>query len=419
MLLHYLLILSLIFISCDQIKEKDSTAKSPEIVPDQVVSPVIETPEDDTEWVERGEYLAKVAKLKQKYIGHYHGINAEEESVYIELTPYIYKLYDFNGFMKLEDFRNPIIGAWGINPKNPQLIHLDLRSPGTEIISELHIAIKENGDLFFIPDQIDLEFVEANFVPMLYHFHRNVVEEKASVSTHDSRGILNIEHDYPDYKEIVNQEAFDLTQRGFSYQTGSIYSSENVDVIEDIPVDLETAAKLYEKAAIMGYPPAMYNLANMYYYDEWAFEQDLPKCVEWLTAAANLGHTGSEQLLGEILYFGGEGVEPNQEHAMELWLSAAKKGNSEAQYQYGDILLGKDGATSEELKEGEMWIRSAAGRDHPDAFFALFGLTYDIAEKYENSALYEEAGFFLMQSLYLGSEIAQNYYNKIMDNQNK
>ena len=81
-------------------------------------------------------------------------------------------------------------------------------------------------------------------------------------------------------------------------------------------------------------------------------------------------------------------------------------------------MLGKYGATSEELKEGEMWIRSAAGRDHPDAFFALFGLTYDRAEKNENSALFEEAGFFLMQSLYLGSEIAQDYYNKLMDQQN-
>jgi hypothetical protein len=65
-----------------------------------------------------------------------------------------------------------------------------------------------------------------------------------------------------------------------------------------------------------------------------------------------------------------------------------------------------------------MWICSAAGRDHPDAFFALFGLTYDTAEKYENSALYEEAGFFLLQSLYLGSEIADNYYKKLLDEQN-
>ena len=416
---QFLLILTFIFISCDQIKDNEAVAESSVVVTDQEVSEVTEIAEEDPEWVERGEYLAKVAKLKEKFIGHYHGINEEEESVYIELTPHIYKLYAFNGFMTLEDFRKPTLGTWGINPKNPDLIHLDLRSPGTEIISELHIAIKKNGDLFYIPDQIELEFVEANFVPMLYHFNRNVSEGKASVGTHDSRGILNIEHDYPDYKEIFNQEAFDLTQRGFSYQTGRIYSSKNIDVIEEIPIDLETAAKLYEKAAMMGYPPAMFNLANMYMDDEWAFEQDLQKCIEWLTAATNLGHTGSEQLLGEILYFGGEGVEPNEEHAMELWLSAAKKGNAEAQYQYGDILLGKDGATSEELKEGEMWIRSAAGRDHPDAFFALFGLTYDIAEKNNHPPLFEEAGFFLMQALYLGSEIAQNYYNKLMDQQKK
>ena len=418
MLNYFILILTFIFISCDQVKENEAVTELPVVVPEEEVAVIDETPEEDSEWVERGEYLAKVAKLKEKFIGHYHGINEEEVSVYIELTPHIYKLYAFNGFMTLEDFRKPTLGTWGINPNNPHLIHLDLRSPGTEIISELHIAIKKNGDLSYIPYPIELKNVEANFVPMLYHFNRNVVEEKASVSTHDSNGILKIEHDYPDYKEIMNQEAIDITKLGFSYQNGRIYSSKNADVIEEIPVDLETAAKLYTKAAKMGYPPAMYNLALMYENDNWAFDQDLPKCVEWLTAGANLDHTGSEQLLGEILYFGGEGVEPNKEHAMELWLAAAKKGNSEAQYQYGDILLGKKDATHEELKEGEMWIRSAAGRDHPDAFFALFGVTYDRAEKYENSALYEEAGFFLMQSLYLGSEIAQDYYNKMMDNQN-
>ena len=412
---YFLLILTLFFISCDQAKDIEDKVNIPAHISEEESLEVTEIAEEDPEWVERGEYLAKVAKLKEKFIGHYHGINEEEVSVYIELTPHIYKLYAFNGFMTLEDFRKPTLGTWGINPNNPHLIHLDLRSPGTEIISELHIAIKENGDLSYIPYSIDLEYVDANFVPMLYHFNRNVAEEKASVIGHNSQGILNIEHDYPDYKEIINQEALDLTQRGFSYQNGRIYSSKNVDVIEEIPIDLDTAAKLYEKAAIMGFPPAMYNLANMYRNDEWAFEQNLPKCVEWLTAAANLGHTGSEQLLGEILYFGGDGVEPNEEHAMELLLAAAKKGNSEAQYQYGDILLGKEGASSEELKEGEMWIRSAAGRDHPDAFFALFGLTYDTAEKYENSALYEEAGFFLLQSLYLGSEIAENYYNNLID----
>lgn len=415
---YFLLILTLFFISCDQAKDIKDKVNIPADIPEEETLEVTEIAEEDPEWVERGEYLAKVAKLKEKFIGHYHGINEKDESVYIELTPHIYKLYDFNGSMGIEDFREPTLGTWGINPKNPNLIHLDLRSPGTEIISELHIAIKKNGNLFYLPDQIEIEYVEANFVPFLYHFQRNVVEQKASVSAHDSSGMLKIEHDYPDYKEIVDQEAIDITKLGFSYQNGRIYSSKNADVIEEIPIDLETAAKLYEKAAKMGYPPAMFNLANMYMDDEWAFKQDLPKCVEWLTAAANLDHTGSEQLLGDILYFGGEGVEPNEEYAMELWLSAAKKGNSEAQYQYGDILLGKEGATSRELKEAEMWIRSAAGRDHPDAFFALFGLTYDTAEKYENSALYEEAGFFLLQSLYLGSEIADNYYKKLLDEQN-
>ena len=314
-----------------------------------------------------------------------------------------------------------MIGTWGIDPKQPNLIHLDFRSPTTKIISELHIGIEGDGTLFYIPEQIKLDSVGMNHVPMLYHFNRNVVEEKGSIISHNSAGILEIQHNFPDFKEIINPEATDLTNLAYMYQTGQTYGNVSgtvtdesiVDSSDQGIIDLDKAAELYEEAAKMGYPPAMYNLACMYENNDWAFEQDLPKCVQWLKAGSNLGHTGSEQMLARILYFGGEGVTPDKEHALELWYSAAKKGNSEAQFYYGEMLMSKEEATEEELKEGEMWIRSAAARDHPDAFFTLFSLTLEKAHHHESGSLQEEAGFFLLQAYYLGSDSAKDFIDSL------
>ena len=66
MLNYFILILTFIFISCDQVKENEAVTESPVVVPEEEVALVVETPEEDSEWVERSEYLAKVAKLKEK-----------------------------------------------------------------------------------------------------------------------------------------------------------------------------------------------------------------------------------------------------------------------------------------------------------------------------------------------------------------
>lgn len=419
----YLLIISLFIISCGPAPDKQEAEEIPEAIPEAQPDETQQTAEEEPDLDDQGEYLAELQRLKEKYIGHYHGVNEDDTSVYIELTPYVYKIYDFKGHMKIEDFRKPTIGTWGIKPSNPQLIHLDLRSPTSRLISEISIGINEDGTLtlLYAPDVIELESVGMNHVPMLYHFNRNVVEGKGSIISHNSAGILEIQHNFPDFKEIINQDATDITNLGFMYQTGQTYGNVSgtvtdesiVDSSDKGKIDYDKAAELYEEAAKMGYPPAMYNLACMYEDNDWAFEQDLPKCVQWLTAGSNLGHTASQQMLAEILYFGGEGIEVNKEQAIQLWKDAAEKGNRESQYYYGNVLLDKENATEEELKEGEMWIRSAAGRDHPDAFYSLFLLTDDKAMEHQSGALQEEAGFLLMQAYHLGSKYAKEFLDNI------
>ncbi len=386
----------------------------------------ITSKEEEPESIDDADFYARVRKLKEGFIGHYHG-NNEGESAYVELSPYVYKLYTFEGFMDLGEFKAPSIGTWGIDPKNPHRIHLDIRIPHSRVIAELHLLIKEDKSLEYIhiPGPIPLASVEINFVPMLYHFNRNVVDGKGSIVNHNSDGILEIQNNFPDYKEVINQEATNITNLGFLYQTGQIgMDHESLDltdpkvlsIVDESSSDLDKARELYEMAAGMGYPPAMHNLACMYENSEWAFEQDLPKYLKLLSEASELEHTSSEERLGTLLFYGGEGVEINKTRGAEFWHKAAEKGNAEAQFRYGDYLLSeKADATIDEKEEAEVWIRSAAGRDHPDAFFKLFEITQERAGDDQSSTFHEEAIHFLLQSCYLGSELGLKLYHEMLN----
>ena len=47
--------------------------------------------EEDPEWIEDGEIHYQARKLKEEFIGHYHGL-VDDKSVYVELSPYVWKL---------------------------------------------------------------------------------------------------------------------------------------------------------------------------------------------------------------------------------------------------------------------------------------------------------------------------------------
>ena len=61
-----------------------------------------------------------------------------------------------------------------------------------------------------------------------------------------------------------------------------------------------------------------------------------------------------------------------------------------------------------------VWIRSAAGRDHPDVFFKLFEINDQRAAEELCSSLQEEAGYFFLQACYLGSEPALKFYQEML-----
>lgn len=238
--------------------------------------------------------------------------------------------------------------------------------------------------------------------------------------------MLEIQKDFSDGSAALkNKEALNLHNLGFQYQTGSHYRDGSEEKLTDQSVilkgegseiDYEKAFSFYTKAAEMGYVQSMFNLA-VFYEAGWHVEKSEADAVRWLRKAAEQGHTYSEEKLGNYLYYGAAGVPSDKDAAVRYWLSAAQKGNKRAQYEYGQMLLNKEGATDDERTEGEAWLRKAALRNHGGAFFRLFeyGMEKDIATgaSMESDSARETAAFIL-QAVYLGDPQAHEYYQQIM-----
>jgi hypothetical protein len=89
-----------------------------------------------------------------------------------------------------------------------------------------------------------------------------------------------------------------------------------------------------------GDPDAMYHLALRYRKGR-EVPQDLPRAVEWLLRAADLGHAHAQSSMG-VRYYYGEGVPKNHRLAMKWYLAGAAKKEPEALFNVGDLFDDSD-----------------------------------------------------------------------------
>jgi TPR repeat protein len=133
--------------------------------------------------------------------------------------------------------------------------------------------------------------------------------------------------------------------------------------------------------------------------------------VEWLTAAANTGHTSAEELLATILYWGDKGVTADREYARDLWHLAAVKGNAMAQYYFGHTTFGLEDSTTEDFQLAEFWLEAAAGKDVAEAYTTLYFINQARAENYPDAHYKMLAIQYLLQARYLGDTEAITIYS--------
>jgi len=103
-----------------------------------------------------------------------------------------------------------------------------------------------------------------------------------------------------------------------------------------VPLDMRTAARLYQKAAAAGFAPAMVCLGLLYEYGE-GMHGDPLEATMWYSRAANSGHPVGEYLLGKC-YARGYGVRPDGERARYWYNRAAEHGHRGAK----DVLARND-----------------------------------------------------------------------------
>jgi len=352
-------------------------------------------------------------------VGHYIGSN-DDLTVSIELSPYIFKHFNFTDFVTVETFDEGDMGYWEIDGSFLELVYAHPDTPSKQL------KIQEDGTLLYGPGELLLKPVGPNFLGVLFHFNDSVKSDQHTAH-YGSDGNILIQKDFSEGVELTfTDDALHLHNLGYMYESGTQYMggrSEGMSGMTDQVLDDESRERLidyakayeyYSKAAEKGYVPSIFNMA-VYHEQGNHVEKNIIKAVELYRKAADMGHTYSEQALAKYLYAGAEGVPANEEEAVKYWRSAASKGNAAAQYKLGRLLSSDPDSTEKQKKSGEEFIWISALRDYPSAYYSLFNIFFDkSSDSVELEHDYEAFGIrFLMQACYLGDSDAHEYVEEL------
>ena len=125
------------------------------------------------------------------------------------------------------------------------------------------------------------------------------------------------------------------------------------------------------EAAENGDAEAQCDLANRYFLGD-GIEHDEQKAVEWFRKSAEQGHAVAEYALGNC-YFAGRGIEKDEAEAFKWFLKSAEHGYAVAQYTVGSCYLAGRGVSLNK-EEAVPWLRKAAAQGEPNAKAAIKGL---------------------------------------------
>jgi TPR repeat protein len=91
-----------------------------------------------------------------------------------------------------------------------------------------------------------------------------------------------------------------------------------------VPADPQRALQLFQFAATnFSDADAQYNLARMH-LDGAGVDKDGREAVRWLFLAADKGHVQAQALLGQMLFAGREGIQPQRARGL-MWLTLARE----------------------------------------------------------------------------------------------
>ena len=129
--------------------------------------------------------------------------------------------------------------------------------------------------------------------------------------------------------------------------------------------DINQAVYWFQKAAERGHIEAQYQLGSCY-YNGHGFEKDNTQAILWLEKASEQRHKEAERLTLQIKQ------EEQQRLKEEQMKNAAEQGDSQAQFDWGDLLCKKN-----DYKEGVLWLQKSAMQGHGVAQYQLGSCYYN------------------------------------------
>jgi len=347
---------------------------------------------------------------REDLVGHYVGSN-DDLTVSIELDHFIYKFFNFEDFVTIESFDKGEMGHWEINDST------------IEFDDPKHVLnIREDGTLLYGESGIALKPVGPNFLGVLFHFNDSIKSDQHTAH-YGSDGNILIQKDFSEGVELTfTDDALHLHNLGYMYESGSQYMggrSEGMSGMTDQVLDDESRERLidhakayeyYSKAAGKGYVPSIFNMA-VYHEEGIHVEKNIIRAVELYRKAADMGHTLSEESLGNYLYSGAEGVPIDKEQAIKYWRSAASKGSREALHNLGHSIFTDPEFSDEQWAEAFSLFWRSALRGYPKAFYSLHNMML-VSDFEWDDKIAKNAMFFLLQAAYLRDPDALEFVKK-------
>ena len=163
----------------------------------------------------------------------------------------------------------------------------------------------------------------------------------------------------------------------------------------------------FQKAAATEKKPAyfQYRVGKMYAMG-YGVEQDYLEAACWYERATRHDNYPFAAYALGCLYFRGQGVERDEELALELFLTAAEKGNPYAQYLLGKIYYWGNGV-EQDREKGLEYIQLAAEQGHPGAVRFL-----ELLAQWENQRSHEQAVPLFPMATRLLRQVGQIFANQ-------
>lgn len=143
-------------------------------------------------------------------------------------------------------------------------------------------------------------------------------------------------------------------------KNAELYLGLAYDLGQDVPRNVQEAARWYRRAAAQGSGSAASNLGVIYFNGDGVPKDDV-ESASWFRTAANRGCASAQYSLGR-LYFMGDGVSRNPTEAA-MWLEkAAVQGNASAQ-KLLSLMYATGQGVAGSTPMAYMWINLASARD--------------------------------------------------------